>query len=418
MRQVPSNQSKSEQTTVPILKKAKVFAITGFGNLLELYDFTLFAVLLPILVERFLPGDDHTSNMLIGYLAFAVSFLIAPIGSIIWGYIGDRFGSGKIFKLSLLLMAFPSLAISLLPTYEEVGGIAPILLIMLRIFQGFSASGEVLASKIYAFDSIGRSGFLQSSAFISAFGGIGVLLAMQAGAYIALSQSLELWRFPFAIGGGLMLIMAFVRVFVGKGDQNNKAAITILSVREVVRNNSKAAIGGFTASAMLGVLSYFMHGFLINFQIKHLGYEVVFAYNSTKMGLIGTVLAASAMGFFYRGATDYRALCRVMLAIAIASVPLHLLLLLKTKLVTYASLFLLGNLLGVFAALSGVYVIASFSKEERCRGALLVNAFGVAIFGGVTPFFMALSAGTHIALPGVVLSVIFIVGYLIIKSLR
>lgn len=388
----------------------KILAITGFANLLELYDFTLFAVLLPVLVTYFFPHGDY---LIVGYLTFAVSFLIAPIGGIIWGYIGDKFGSSMIFKASLFVMAFPSLAISMLPTFEDAGWLAPILLIALRILQGFSASGEILASKIYAFDRLGQNKFLMSSSVVSAFGAIGVMLAVISGIYIAKSPGIDLWRIPFAIGGSLMFLMLLARMIVDKEITPKRHNIGALSVIKIIKQNPKAILGGFIASAILGIFSYFMHAFLINFQVSHLGHELSYAYETAKVGLMGTVVFAIITCILYK--RQIKALMQASLLMsALLSVPLYMLLLLNIEWVTYVSLFLMGGLLGMFASVSGVYVITSFAHEDRCRGSLLVNAFGVAIFGGLTPLVMLMLAGVHVMLPGAALGISFIIGYLCI----
>ncbi len=138
--------------TISQPRSARILMLTGFGNMLELYDFTLFAILMPFFLPVFFPHSSNEGQVLFGYLAFAVSFLIAPIGSIMWGYLGDKYGSARIFRLSLIIMAFPSLGIALLPGFEQWGFASIVILLILRVMQGISASGEVLGSKIYAFD--------------------------------------------------------------------------------------------------------------------------------------------------------------------------------------------------------------------------------------------------------------------------
>lgn len=216
----------------------------------------------------------------------------------------------------------------------------------------------------------------------------------------------------------MILVMMFVRIELLKDDgvEAKSPPISILSVVSIVRKNRETATYGFAASAMLGVFSYFMHGFLVNFQTYYLGCEITFAYKTTKIALIGTIVAASLLGLLYKGKVNKKVLCKSILAIAILVMPLYLLLLLKLTSVTYISLFLMGGLLGVFASLSGVYVVTLFAKEERCRGALLVNAAGVAIFGGLTPVIMTMLAGINILLPGIALSGVFVMGYLILIS--
>lgn len=387
----------------------KVLVLTCIANLCELYDFTLFVVLLPILVEHFFPySADITSTIIIGYATFAVSFLILPFGSILWGYIGDKFGSYKIFRATLLLMAFPSLAIALLPTFSQIGWLAPVLLITLRLIQGISASGEVLGAKLYAFECLGKGHHLLASSLISAFGAIGVTGAMLVGSFLASQPSGSgYWRLAFMVGGGSIFIIMLIRMFSQNNEQRkiNNNVTTFLSVMSVVRDNIQSSTQGFILSGMLGILSYFMHCYLINFQVMNLGYTMLEAYQNAKIGLGGTIVAAALLAVFHKFyQADTRALLLKVLIICVLLVlPLYYIMLIKNPTATTISFAIMGGLLGLFASVSSVHIINAFSPHERCRGALLVNAFGVAIFGGSTPMVMTILAATSIYLPGVML---------------
>lgn len=389
--------------------------------MLELYDFTLFAILLPVLVGYFFPVANYSTNILIGYVAFAISFLIAPFGSIVWGYIGDKFGSYRIFKISLLLMAFPSLAISMLPTYHEIGWAASIMLIVLRVFQGFSASGEVLGSKIYALESMGRPYFLLASAVISGFGAIGVLAAVSTGKMIsAAPAAIESWswRIPFLVSGLMILLITLIRLTKPTSSEfKPQSDIALFSVINIIRKNPNIALKCFVVSAILGIFSYFTYSFLINFQAETLGYELAYAYQNIKLALLGTVVTTIILAFFHNKLNRdiSRTLNRCLLLCTFTTMPLYLMLLSKNSSLVMISLLGIGGLLGLFASISGVYVIASFFKEERCRGALLVNAFGIAIFGGLTPLGMSMFAEVDQILPGAVLSLSFALCYIVVK---
>ncbi len=411
----PNTKSTQQVAAEAVLCKRsnaiKILSIIGLGNLSELYNFTLFAVLMPILVANFFPHNSYETSIIIGYAAFAASFMIAPLGSIFWGYIGDKFGSSRIFKFSLLLMALPSLIISTLPTYEEVGALAPILLISLRMLQSFSASGEILSSKIYAFDSLGPKNNVLASGIISSFGAIGVLLSMYFGEYISASSNPNLWRLPFLIGGiSTILILLFRIALYRSQDIPNirKNIVTLSSVFKVIIEDPKVSLKTFMVSVLLGVLSYFMHGFIVSFQFSHLGYDLNFAYYTTKLGLFSTCIFAVLSGIYFKNIEEFK---KTILITSIVFPLLYLLLLLKDPLIASITIFCMGGLLGVFATLSGVYVIKSFSPAKRCRGALLVNASGIAIFGGLTPLAMTFAANINLILPGILLMVFIAITY-------
>jgi MFS transporter, MHS family, proline/betaine transporter len=111
MRKVPT---LTERISSSKLSKFKILSIASIGNCLELYDFTLYGIMLPFLAMRFFPTDSQTLSMFIGFVSFAISFIIAPIGSIFWGWYGDRFGRLLLLRTSMIIMAIPSLGIALI----------------------------------------------------------------------------------------------------------------------------------------------------------------------------------------------------------------------------------------------------------------------------------------------------------------
>ena len=112
------------------------------GNLFEFYDFILFAYFAPILGKLFFPSADETTELIKAFGVFAVGFFVRPLGGIVFGHIGDKVGRKQALVLAIILMAIPTAVIGLLPTYEEIGISASILLIVMRMLQGFSMGGN------------------------------------------------------------------------------------------------------------------------------------------------------------------------------------------------------------------------------------------------------------------------------------
>ncbi|ELT99659.1 hypothetical protein CAPTEDRAFT_102645, partial [Capitella teleta] len=131
----------SQITSLPIIK------IVG-GNFLELYDFTLYGFFTPVIAELFFPSNSQTISLLATFSAFTLGFFIRPLGAILFGHIGDIYGRRPALILSLGMMGASTLAIAVLPSYQKIGLLAPIALIICRLFQGLSMSGEVAATLI------------------------------------------------------------------------------------------------------------------------------------------------------------------------------------------------------------------------------------------------------------------------------
>jgi len=188
--------------------RTRVVVAAGIGNVIEWYDFGLYGLLAPILASLFFPSEDRIAALLGTYGGFAVGFAMRPIGAVVLGRIGDRQGRQFVLVLSVALMGLSTAAIGLLPSYAAAGIFAPILLIVIRLFQGFSVGGEFVGSVTYLVETApqNRRGLAGAVANIGAT--VGMLLAAGAGS-VAESYSSrfhELWRVPFLSGG----VLAFV----------------------------------------------------------------------------------------------------------------------------------------------------------------------------------------------------------------
>src|ERR1700736_4071749 len=136
----------------------------AIGNALEWYDFAVYGYLVSTISKLFFPGTDPIASLLATYAVFGVGFVMRPVGSILFGIYGDRHGRRKALSAVIFLMAISTVAIGLLPTYDQVGVAAPILLVLARLVQGLSAGGEWGGSTAYIVEYApeGRRGFIGS----------------------------------------------------------------------------------------------------------------------------------------------------------------------------------------------------------------------------------------------------------------
>src|SRR5262245_46750422 len=111
------------------------------GNVMEWYDFSLYAIFAPVLARLFFPAADPTASLLATCVAFLAGFAMRPLGGMLFGHVGDRYGRKTALAASVILMAVPSASIGLLPTYSQIGIAASVLLVVARVLQGVSAGG-------------------------------------------------------------------------------------------------------------------------------------------------------------------------------------------------------------------------------------------------------------------------------------
>ena len=156
----------------------KTTIAAALGNMLEFYSFTLFSLFLPTLLPLFFPSTDYFASLLSGYLVLAVGFFAYPLGSLLFGYIGDQYGRKIALIISISLMAITTYLIGVLPTYEQAGFFSPLALSCCRIIQGVCAGGEAIRAGVLVVEHANKGSntcFLGS--IPAAFGTMGALQA-------------------------------------------------------------------------------------------------------------------------------------------------------------------------------------------------------------------------------------------------
>ncbi len=182
------------------------------GTILQWYDFSLFGYFAPVLAALFFPAQSAVASLLYTFAAFAVSYLLAPVGALFFGYIGDNFGRKKALTLSILGMALPPALISVLPSYASAGLTAAVLLTLFRITQGLVASAEYAGSAIFLVEHAKANqkcfyGSLTSSAY-----SVGATLAALVAGLASMKGMPDwAWRLPFALALVAGLLMFYMR---------------------------------------------------------------------------------------------------------------------------------------------------------------------------------------------------------------
>jgi len=199
-----------------VRQRTRITLAGAIGNLLEWYDFGLYGLLAPALATLFFPGHNRIASLIGVYGGFAVGFAMRPLGALVLGHLGDRVGRRFVLTLSVLLMGASTVAVGVLPTYQAIGIWAPVLLIVVRLFQGFSVGGEFVDSVTYLVEAAPQAqrGFAGSIANLGSTAGMllaaGVAAAVTGAAGSALVTSWA-WRAPFLLGGLIACAAYFLR---------------------------------------------------------------------------------------------------------------------------------------------------------------------------------------------------------------
>jgi MHS family proline/betaine transporter-like MFS transporter len=257
------------------------------GNAVEWYDYGLYGYLAPVLATLFFPSKDPLDSLMATFGVFAAGFLMRPLGAIAFGHLGDRLGRKKALVVSVALMAVPTGLIGLLPTHAEVGATAAVLLVLLRLLQGFSVGGEITGSIIFLVEHAppARRGFIGSWAGFSTNAGcmlgagVGALLVTVLG-----RQAVEewAWRLPFLLGAVLGVAGLFLR----------------LGVEETPRFQSLAKSEGVAPVPLFEALGHERRGMLTAVSLLWLssvGFFSVFVYLPGYLGNVAGLPLHSAM---------------------------------------------------------------------------------------------------------------------------
>lgn len=196
------------------MKSLAAILKSSLGNILEWYDFGLFTIFAPIFSRVFFPLKETNAALLATLSIFAIGFICRPVGAILFGYLGDTSGRARTLRLSILLIMIPTLLIGLIPSYDQIGIVAPIALVVIRMIQGLSIGGEYTGNIVYLAESAPKQNRGIVTAFASSGANIGILIATIVGiitSTIFTTSQLETWGWRLAyIASGIFCIFIYI----------------------------------------------------------------------------------------------------------------------------------------------------------------------------------------------------------------
>jgi MFS family permease len=194
-----------------------VVAASAAGTAFEWYDFFVFGSLTTIIARHFFADAGETVSYIMALLTFGLGFVVRPLGALVFGWFGDRTGRKTTFLVTITLMGLATVAIGLLPTYGQVGLAAPILLLVMRMLQGFALGGEYGGAAIYVAEHSPRekrgflTGWIQTTAAFGLIGALSVILITRAALGTEAFDAWG-WRIPFILSALLLVISLWIRL--------------------------------------------------------------------------------------------------------------------------------------------------------------------------------------------------------------
>lgn len=366
----------------------------SIGNVLEWYEYTLYAYFATVISDLFFPVQSPSISMMLTFATFAVGLAARPVGGIIFGHIGDRYSRKKMLTITLLLMSIPTLCIGLLPTYAVIGISAPLLLILLRIIQGIALGGEFGASCVYLFESVpqNKRGFFSSFALT----GVGMGLTLSACTVLIIETFISqetiyafAWRLPFFIS----VVGAFIgfymrRTLLETGDfsmAQKENTLIRFPFLELFKNHKRTLLRLFSIflTTQTGFFIVFIFGktMMINF----LNYTTQTAGKFNLLTVISYTFSTFIFGYLSDKVNKQTIILAGTLGIFLVTIPFIDSLKGGFPSFILGTSLLMGAFMGMTEGTLNCVVAESFPTNIRATGVAFCWNFTSVSFGSIAP---------------------------------
>ena len=375
-------------------KNYKAIFAAMVGNALEYYDVMLYGFFATMLAPLFFPTDNEIISIISSLGTFAAGFLMRPLGGIVFGHLGDKFGRRQALVLAIFLVTIPTLTIGLLPTYEVIGIAAPIILVTCRLLQGICVGGEYIGASIFVIEYSKKGKEAFAGSILCAAGFFGGVLGTFFG-FLCTHPVMPSWgwRIPFLIGSLIGLVGYYIRTKVNESPdfirhkEEKIANVPLFSVLQNKQRNLLCTIGiGATSLIPFYLASVYM-GYLLSSQLQIPTFQIMLINVALNILLI---FLLPIMG----NVADKIGKEKLMILSSSLSVLIAypLFSLIENNLSLHNILLVqavLALITAGFGAPSMALLSSFFPVHERYSGVGFGYALGGALLGGTTPLILA-----------------------------
>jgi len=392
---------KDDITVVDTNVARKAVIATALGNAMEWFDFGIYSYLAVTIGKVFFPALSGPTQLVYTFATFAVAFLVRPLGGLFFGMLGDRLGRKKILSITLIIMALSTLSIGLIPSYASIGVMAPILLLIARMVQGFSTGGEYSGAMTFIAESTPdkKRGFMSSGLEVGtlvgfiAGSGLVTLLTFMLGPETMLAWG---WRIPFFIAAPLGLIGLYLRnqleetpAFKAMEQQEDRNRKQQGSVKNILVYHWPQLLKGMIIVFFYNVVDYMV----LSYMPSHL--NAVLGYGETK-GLLLILIVMLIMipivltiGYFSDRIGKKPLIIGGLIGLILLSIPSFTMIGSGSNLQVFFGLMILASLLAAFLGTMPSLLPSLFFTEVRYGALAITYNISASLFGGTTPLIMA-----------------------------
>lgn len=378
----------------------KKFLIScSLGTYLEFLDFSLFASAAAIISFKFFPQESGNLNILFTWATFAVGFLVRPLGAILFGHIGDKYGCKKSLITSIVIMSISTMSMGLLPGYDQIGLVAPLSLIFLRILQGLAVSAEYNGAGVYLSGLSRvkkRFGFLCSLTVISTLLGLltgSLLISQISKGYFPEALPEYRWRLPFIISGlSVFIIGLWLRMSMDQGMPEKRVKLPFLNL---IKTQKSEVISCIFLTGFGSVSSYAVLGYLPIYLQKNFHYSLQESLMLSVKFCFITLLTTILSGYFCDKFKRLSIMKYSIFSLLITYIIMTMTLPFSNETLFFIEVLLLSIFTGTFVGPLPAVLVEVFSQEQRYSGSALGYNIGTGWLGGTAPLFMSLIYQSH-----------------------
>lgn len=386
----------TSQNLVKTSRASKKVVVTSMGNAIEWFDFALYAQLATYISHNFF-GDVASQNQLMfTFGTFAIAFLMRPIGSLVFGYVGDKHGRKVVLTITITIMSVSTLALGLLPTSDQIGIWAPILLLVVRMAQSFSTGGEYSGAMTYIVESSpdNKRGKLTSGLEMGTMiGNALAAITVAALLYFLTGNQIETWgwRIPFLLAAPFGLVVVYLRLKLDETPSfTNKVEDSENNILKAFKDYKKEAALMAVGVIFLNVNNFMFLTYLPSFLKSNVGIDAQYSTIINAIALILMLPFIFMFGVLSDKFNNKRVLLFGLSSFVCFSIPAFLLMDSNHHLLTvFLGVMLLAIMLSVFNGVMPSTLPAITHTNVRMKFLSIIYNLGTAIFGGVTPFILS-----------------------------